>query len=139
MKIYRLLLFVLLLSACKTTAPIVTPSVQKDSVRVSVVHDSVRVYERDSIFIDRFTRADTIWLTTEKWSIKYRDREVLKHDTIYQVQKETEVVTEKYTPPFYKRCTWGFWILLVLLIGSVVICHFCAKTSLFCGNRYFWE
>ena len=107
--------------SCKTTAPIVTPSVNKDSVRVSVVHDSVRVYERDSIFIDRFTRADTIWLTTEKWSIKYRDREVIKHDTIYQVQKETEVVTEKYTPPFYKRCTWGFWVLLVLLIGSMVI------------------
>ena len=116
MKRLFLILAILGLVGCKTTAPIVTPSVQKDSVRVSVVHDSVRVYERDSIFIDRFTRADTIWLTTEKWSIKYRDREVLKHDTIYQVQKETEVVTEKYTPPFYKRCTIGFWVLLFLII-----------------------
>ena len=48
----------------------------------------------------------------------------IRVDTIviekWHTQKETEVVTEKYTPPFYKRCTIGFWILLVLLIGSVV-------------------
>ena len=116
MKIYRLLLFALLLSACKTTAPVVTPSVQNDSVRVSVVRDSVRVYEWDSVFVDRYTKADTIWLTTEKWSIRYRDKEVIKHDTIYQVQKETEVVTEKFTPPFYKRCTIGFWVLIVVIV-----------------------
>ena len=126
MKRLLLILAILGMVACKTTAPVVTPSVQNDSVRVSVVHDSVRVYERDSVFVDRYTKADTIWLTTEKWSIRYRDKEVIKHDTIYQVQKETEVVTEKFTPPFYKNCTIGFWVLIVgivlVIAAKIYIC-----------------
>ena len=44
----------------------------------------------------------------------------IRVDTIviekWHTQKETEVVTEKYTPPFYKRCTIGFWVLLLLII-----------------------
>ena len=39
----------------------------------------------------------------------------------WHTQKETEEVQVKYTPPFYKRCTWGFWILLFLLLGSIAI------------------
>ena len=108
-----LILAILCLVGCKSVAPIVTPSVHTDSIRVSAAHDSIRVYERDSVFIDRFIKADTVWLTTTKYSIRYRDREVVRKDTIYQVQKETEVVREKYTPPFYKRCTAGFWVLLI--------------------------
>ena len=116
-----ILLVCIVLTACKTTAPIVTPSVHTDSVRTSNTHDSIRVYERDSVFVDRYIKADTIYLTKEKWSIKYRDREVAVHDTIYQTQKETEVVQVKYTPPFYKVCTGCFLVLVLFWVVVFVV------------------
>ena len=121
MKRMFLILAILGLVGCKTTAPIVTPTVHTDSVRTSNTHDSIRVYERDSVFIDRYIKADTIYLTKEKWSIKYRDREVAVHDTIYQTQKETEVVQVKYTPPFYKVCTGSFLLLVLFWVVVFVV------------------
>ena len=133
MKHILLTLFLLLfLTACKTTAPAVTPSVRQTQDTRHRTQDSVRIYERDSIsttyrpdkrsgLVQPVERSGLDTLVIEKYSIRYRDREVIKHDTVTHVQKETEVVTQKVIPPFYKRCTWGFWASISALILAVVL------------------
>ena len=122
MKKILTILLLLVLCACKSTAPLVTPSVHTDSVSVSSSRDSIRVYERDSVFVDRFFKGDTIWLTKEKFSIRYRDREVVIHDTISTSRTDTIYIdTPKPVPRLYKDCTWGFFILLLLIVGRIAL------------------
>ncbi len=122
MKKILTILLLFILCACKSTAPLVTPSVHTDSVSVSSSRDSIRVYERDSVFVDRFFKGDTVWLTKEKLSIRYRDREVVIHDTISTSRLDTIYIsTPKPVPRFYKDCTIGFWMLLLFLIGSIAL------------------
>ena len=78
-------------------------SARRDSIvyREKVVHDTVyitkEVYrdQRLSTFdIHHSTKADTIHI------VEYRDR-VIEHPP------------KRYIPPFYKRCTLFFWLILV--------------------------
>lgn len=72
---------------------------------------------RDSIFIDRYIKADTIYLTKEKY--KYITK--IKCDTLYRVDsipviKEVKIEVP-VVPPYYKKIHKYFWILLILVIG----------------------
>lgn len=40
----------------------------------------------------------------------------LRDSIISTLQKNTTIVREKYVPGYYKFVSWGFWILLVVLI-----------------------
>lgn len=108
---FLLIVPIILLASCKVTQPIATHT---DSVRVEYRLDSVYLYERDSIYVDRFTKADTIWVTTTKWKVRYKDVMKEVHDTITATQ--TQVVKEKYVPNYYKRVSAGFWVLLGILL-----------------------
>ena len=45
----------------------------------------------------------------------------LRDSIISTLQKNTTIVREKYVPGYYKFVSWGFWILLVvlLIIGAI--------------------
>lgn len=99
-------------SGCKTVQPLTQT---RDSVRVEVRHDSVYVYQHDSIYRDRWRAGDTVFVTVEKYKTLYRDKLIEVHDTITNTQ--TEQVAVRYVPDYYKRVSAGFWILLVILLA----------------------
>ena len=99
-------------SGCKTVQPL-TQSL--DSVRVDVRHDSVYIYQHDSIYRDRWLAGDTVFVTVEKFKTLYRDKLIEVHDTITNTQ--TEQVAVRYVPDYYKRVSTGFWILLAILLA----------------------
>lgn len=104
----------LLFSGCKTTQPLTQT---RDSVRVEFRHDSVYIWQHDSIFRDRWRAGDTVFVTFEKFKTLYKDKLVEVHDTISLTQ--TEQVAVKYVPSYYKNTSTGFWILLAVLVVIV--------------------
>ena len=112
-----ILLFVMSsLSGCKT-CQCLPETITRDSIRVEYQRDSI--YAHDSIFIDRYRTNDTVYLTKERWSIRYRD--VLHTDTCYVDHNTIEVRTERYVPPFYKNCTLLFWLIVVSVIIYIAL------------------
>lgn len=111
-----IILFAALLVGCKATQPIVQT---RDSVRVEFRHDSVYVWQHDSIFRDRWRRGDTVFVTVEKWRVQWRDKITEIHDTIST--NEVQTVEVKYVPAYYKRVSTGFWILLAIMIVAIGI------------------
>ena len=88
----------------------------RDSIVTRYYHDTIQTYEKDSVFIH--ARGDTVW--RERWSIRWRDKIVERHDTIYQDRQTETVRVEKVVPMFYRTCTRGFWLILSILIVGVV-------------------
>ena len=104
---------------CKTTQPIATHT---DSVRVEIRHDSVYVYQHDSIFRDRWRSGDTVYVTIEKWQTRYKDKFVEIHDTIATSRTDTIAVSiESKGSAFWKGSGIAFWILLGVLVLGVAI------------------
>ena len=101
-------------SGCKTVQPLTQ---SRDSVRVDVRHDSVYIYQHDSIYRDRWRAGDTVFVTVEKYKTLYRDKLIEVHDTITNTQ--TEQVAVRYVPDYYKRVSAGFWILLAILLAII--------------------
>ena len=99
-------------SGCKTVQPLTQ---SRDSVRVEVRHDSVYVYQHDSIYRDRWRAGDTVFVTLEKYKTLYRDKLIEVHDTITDTR--TEQMAVRYVPDYYKRVSAGFWILLAILLA----------------------
>ena len=99
-------------SGCKTVQPLTQ---SRDSVRVEVRHDSVYIYQHDSIYRDRWRAGDTVFVTVEKYKMLYRDKLIEVHDTI--TNTKTEQVAVRYVPDYYKRVSAGFWILLAILLA----------------------
>lgn len=114
MKRFVNILLIALMTGCKTTQPITQT---RDSVRVQYRLDSVYVWQHDSIFRDRWRNGDTVFVTVEKWQVKWRDRLETVHDTV--VIKDTQTVEVPYVPEYYKNTSRGFWVLLAALIVIV--------------------
>lgn len=89
---------------------------RRDSVRVEYRLDSVFVFNHDSVFIDRWRSNDTIYITKERWAVRYKDKIVEQRDTIRLTNETVQTVQVKYIPPFYKRCTWALWVLVALVL-----------------------
>ena len=103
------------------------PVVQtRDSVRVEYRHDSVFVWQHDSIFRDRWRNGDTVFVTVEKWQTRWREKTVEIHDTLRT--SEVQVQEVKYVPNYYKRVSTGFWVLLGILV--LIVGFWCVKIYL---------
>lgn len=82
---------------------------------------------KDSVFIDRWSKADTVFLT----KYKYKYIEKIKRDTLFRVDtipviKEVKVPVE-YVPDYYKKINglfWGFVVVLVILIAGKIYYKF---------------
>ena len=112
------LLFALLICSCSTTKCLPEKIIERhDSIITKTQRDSVYVYERDSVLVDR--GGDTVYVT--RWKVRYRDHMTNKVDTIYRdrLKNVVEVRTERYIPQYYKFCSWAFWIVLVLVLLRV--------------------
>lgn len=101
-----------MLGGCASVKPI---EQSRDSVRIELRHDSVFVFQHDSVFRDRWRNGDTIFVTLEKWKVKYRDKIVEVHDTIRKDNVQTFV--QEIVPTYYKRTSAGFWVLLAIVIA----------------------
>ena len=110
--VIALIAAILLFGGCKTVQPLTQ---SRDSVRVEVRHDSVYIYQHDSIYRDRWREGDTVFVTVEKYKTLYRDKLIEVHDTITDTR--TEQVAVRYVPDYYKRVSAGFWILLAILLA----------------------
>lgn len=111
-----ILLLLWLLSGCKTCECL--PSVEyRDSIVTRYQHDTIQTYEKDSVFI--LIKGDTVW--REHWSIRYRDRVVVRHDTIYKDRQSEVVRTERVVPGYYRSVSWAFWVLVALLVVAAAV------------------
>lgn len=111
-----ILLLLWLLSGCKTCECL--PSVEyRDSIVTRYQHDTIQTYEKDSVFI--LIKGDTVW--REHWSIRYRDRVVVWHDTIYKDRQSEVVRTERVVPGYYRGVSWAFWVLVALLVVAAAV------------------
>ena len=116
---------ILALPSCKSPS-ITTVGTQQFSSRGSLreMSDSIALrdstHTRDSIFESVRQQADTIFRERVVFRdrVQYRDRwrERVVHDTIVRTDSISQVIEhppERYIPPFYKRCTLLFWLILV--------------------------
>ena len=109
----------LALPSCKTVD---SSQLTIDNFEVQKFRSVDTVVVRDSVFVSERQRGDTVYLTR----VEYRDRwrTHLVHDTVVKTDSITQVIEhppERYIPPFYKRCTAIFWILIALLIIYAIV------------------
>ena len=111
-----ILMFILLLSGCKTTEYIKVPvetvrteyKVQKDSI---YLHDSINVYTE--------TKGDTVYITKLKYKIKetFKTDTVLKRDSIPVVVEVEKVVEVNKLHSWQKTLMWIGGVGLLVLLG----------------------
>ena len=77
----------------------------------TVIRDTVM--QHDSIYVHEFMQGDTVYVT--KYRDRWRDKVVNRCDTVYI---QPTIPPDKPIPRFYKDCTKGFWVLLILFLGS---------------------
>ena len=109
----------LALPSCKSLDPTIVTSATSTASATTHSHDTLII--RDSIFVREYVAGDTIF----RDRIQYRDRwrTQIIHDTIIRTDSITQVIEhppERYIPPFYKRCTITFWILIVGIVLYVI-------------------
>ena len=103
-----------------------TTSFIQRSARVDTLILRDTVYRHDSIIYRERTIHDTVYITKEVYrdalNSKFKIQNSTKTDTIVVTEYRDRVIEappERYIPPFYKRCTTIFWIMLS--IGVVYI------------------
>lgn len=113
MRIKAVMLACLFALASCTTGQKLTQST--DSTRISYVRDTLYLNTRDSVYIDRYTAGDTVYVTkyAERWRI--RDKIVNHTDTITRTETVTETITVA------DRSGWWRWLLAGLGIGAALI------------------
>ena len=120
----------LALPSCRSLDPTVGTQQFCSHASVREISDSIALrdstHTRDSIFESVRQRADTIFRERVVFRdrVQYRDRwrERVVHDTIVRTDSIAQVIEyppERYIPPFYKRCTILFWIILIIALGIV--------------------
>ena len=107
--------------SCKSLEVVSSSEVQDvqkfRSVDTGVVRDSVLV--RDSVVQRERTIHDTVYITKEVYrdalNSKFKIQNSTKTDTVVVTEYRDRVIEhppERYIPPFYKRCTLLFWLIL---------------------------
>lgn len=124
-----------LLVSCKTIHETQTEYVDRyvhDSVFIEKIDTLIKVKEhrdsiilRDSVFVNVWQSADTIFKVKEVW--KYRDRVSVKHDTIKDVQMDVRYVEHVDTAYIgkvqvkteYVKRDFSLWQRALLWLGAV--------------------
>ena len=108
-----ILLSAVLLTACKSVQT--TANSTTDHITAQLQRDSI--YLHDSIFVR--IRADTVYL--EKWHTKWREKEIIRTDTIQIESIKVETKEVRYVPRFYKYCAALTAVLLILLLVKFML------------------
>ena len=110
----------LALPSCKSVEP---TTLHHATQHYTTLHNAVdTVVIHDSIFVREYMAGDTIY----RDRIQYRDRwrTHIVHDTILRTDSIVQVIEpppERYIPPFYKRCTIIFWILIAGVAVYIIL------------------
>ena len=115
---------ILVLPSCKSLDPAIVASATSSTSTDTHTHDTVvqrdTVFRHDSVIYRERTVLDTVYVTKEVYRDRLHSTLNSQHstlaDTIHIVEYRDRVIEhppERYIPPFYKRCTLFFWLILV--------------------------
>lgn len=112
----------LLLVGCTTTRYVPVPSVSVDSVCVDrYLRDSI--YQRDSVFVNRWTAGDTVYQDKVVWKYVYRDK--VKYDTVSVLRSDSVrvpyPVERRLTKWEQVRLNVGGWVIALVVITILVV------------------
>ena len=114
---------ILVLPSCKSLDPAIVASATSSASAATHTHDTIvqrdTVYRHDSVIYRERTILDTVYVTKEVYrdalNSKFKIQNSTKTDTITVTEYRDRVIEhppERYIPPFYKRCTLFFWLIL---------------------------
>ena len=115
---------ILVLPSCKSLDPAIVASATSSASAATHTHDTLilrdTVFRHDSVIYRERTIHDTVYVTKEVYrdalNSKFKIQNSTKTDTITVTEYRDRVIEhppERYIPPFYKRCTLFFWLILV--------------------------
>ena len=111
-----------LLAGCKSVQYVPVEAVRTDSVYVDrFLRDSI--YQRDSVFINRWTAGDTVY--QDKVVLKYIYRDKVKYDTVAVLRSDTVrvpyPVERKLTRWEQIRLDVGGWAIGIVIIVILIV------------------
>lgn len=114
-----------LLAGCKSVQYVPVETVRSDSIYVDrYKRDSI--YQRDSVFVNRWIAGDTIYQDKVVWKYVYRD--MVKYDTVATLRSDT--INVPY-PVEWKLSKWeqlklnvGGWAISIIIIIVLIIMGF---------------
>lgn len=112
--LYLIIPYIILssLAGCKSVQYVPMETVRTDSIYVDrYQRDSI--YQRDSVFVNRWTVGDTVYQDKVVWKYVYRDK--VKYDTVAILRSDTINV------PYPVECKLSKWEQLKLNVGGWAI------------------
>lgn len=111
-----------LLAGCKSVQYVPVETVRSDSIYVDrYKRDSI--YQRDSVFVNRWTAGDTVYQDKVVWKYVYRDK--VKYDTVAILRSDTVrvpyPVERKNTKWEQIRLDVGGWAIGVVIITILIV------------------
>lgn len=111
-----------LLSGCKSVQYVPVETVRTDSVYIDrFQRDSI--YQRDSVFVNRWTAGDTVYQDKVVWKYVYRDK--VKYDTVAILRSDTVrvpyPVERRLTKWEQVRLNVGGWVIALVVITILVV------------------
>lgn len=112
--LYLIIPYIILssLAGCKSVQYVPMETVRTDSIYVDrYQRDSI--YQRDSVFVNRWIAGDTVYQDKVVWKYVYRDK--IKYDTVAILRSDTINV------PYPVECKLSKWEQLKLNVGGWAI------------------
>lgn len=111
-----------MLTGCKSVQYVPVENVRTDSVYIDrFQRDSI--YQRDSVFVNRWTAGDTVYQDKVVWKYVYRDK--VKYDTVSVLRSDSVrvpyPVERRLTKWEQVRLNVGGWAIAVVVITILVI------------------
>ena len=101
-----------MLPSCKRVEYVTVPEYHSDTITtLKLQRDSV--YVKDSVYVTKETKGDTVYLTRDRWHIAYRDK--LKIDTAYISKTDSVPVVKVVEKQLTK------WEKLKINLGGVIM------------------
>lgn len=120
----------LALPSCRSLDPAIVASATSSASAATHTHDTLilrdTIYRHDSVIYRERALHDTVYITKEVYrdalNSKSKIQNSTKTDTLVVTKWREKIIEqppERYIPPFYKRCTILFWIILIIALGIV--------------------
>lgn len=110
-----------MLTGCKSVQYVPLETVRTDSLYIDrFQHDSI--YQRDSVFVNRWTAGDTVYQDKVVWKYVYRDK--VKYDTVAILRSDTVrmpyPVERRLTTWEQVRLNVGGWAIGCMVITIII-------------------
>lgn len=105
-----------LFTSCTTTKTVTVERVKHDTLTITrQQRDSI--FMHDSIYVNQFSRGDTVFLEVQKWHTQFRDR--WHHDSIYIARRDSVPVPYPVERQVPAELSW--WQQLQIWLGRLVL------------------